>query len=86
MRAVGLVIGIGGGLEQGRQFLLLLLLPPDLVLQQRHLPGQLAVGIIGLARFFLLRANAGFHLGLVDGIGLGGFFRHEVQVNQQSFK
>ena len=39
MRAVGIVVGCSGGLEQALQFFALAVLPFDLVLQQRNLSG-----------------------------------------------
>ena len=76
MRAVGFVVGVGGGLQQTLEFFPLPLLPLDLVPQQGDLAGKLAVGIMGLVGLRLGVANPALDDRLVDRVGLGGLLGH----------
>ena len=77
-----LVIRRGRCLQKALQFRTLPLLPLDLILQQRYLPGQLAIGVMGLIGFGFGIANTALDHCLVDRIGLGGFLSHQAHPDE----
>jgi len=77
MRAVGIVICGGRGLQHALQFLALTVLALYLVFEQGNLPGQLPVGIMRFVGFGFGITNAAFHDGLVDGVAFRCFLGGE---------
>ena len=85
MRAIGVIIRSGSGLQHALEIVALTFLAFDLVLEQRDLAGELAVGVMRLLRLGLGIADAALDDSLVDGVGFGGLLGHQAEPDEDAF-